>query len=115
MVAKFKIGDKVRLTGHEVAIITGKAKKPHFAYKNVLHTPNPESLKLIDRNRTRTITKIIYNPKRRRNKYFLGDNRKGKSPQLSTVPFDSTQLTLITHKRGRPRQKRQYIRHLPYS
>jgi hypothetical protein len=53
MPAKFSIGDRVRLTGHEAAIITGKANKPHFAYKNVLHTPNPESLKLIDRNRPR--------------------------------------------------------------
>ena len=115
MPSKFKVGDRVRLTGHEAKIITGKTKKPvHKHLKSgVLYSPKSEDLKLIDRNRPRTITRIKYDPKRKRNLYYLGLNRRGKSDRISAVPFDSTQLTYITHQRGRPRQKRKY-RHIKH-
>lgn len=106
MSAKFKIGDRVRLTGHETKIITGKTKKPKHSYKKggIVYTPNPEGLKLIDRNRPRTIVKIVRNKSRKRNLYYLGSYG-----QLANIPFDSTQLTTEpSPKPGRPREKRSY-------
>ncbi len=108
MPAKFRIGEKVRLTNHEVAIITGKATR--HKYKNILYTPNPENLKLIDRNRPRRIAKIVYSKRRKRNLYYLSSYG-----QLASISFDSTQLTSEPPPSpGRPRKKRKYHRKRQY-
>lgn len=110
MTAKFKQGDMVKLNHREIAILTGKAQR--HSYKNVLFTPSPEDLKLVDRRRARKIVKIVYNAKQECNYYYLGTNHRGKSDNLSAIAFRSYQLVLITkpNQRGKPRQKRKYTR-----
>lgn len=106
MAAKFKVGDKVRFTGHELKIATGKSAKPRHSYlkAGIEYAPNTNQLKIVNRNYPRTIAKITYDSKRQRALYYLRAHGR-----LATVPFDSTQLTAETApKPGRPRQKRAY-------
>ena len=111
MPSKFKIGDRVRLTGHEVKIITGKARKHSYKKAGVVYTPHPEGLRLIDRNRPRTVERIKYDPSRKRNLYFL----RSYDGRLSSVGFDSTQLTSERSPRpGRPRRKQKWHRKREY-
>lgn len=111
MTAKFKVGNLVKLNHRELATLTHNKAQRH-SYKNILFTPDPELLKLIDRRRARRIVKIVYDTQGECNLYYLGTNHRGKADSLSTIAFRSYQLNLITesHRIGRPRQKRKYTK-----
>lgn len=113
MPSKFQVGDRVRFTGHELKVLTGKSKKPAHRHlkSGVIYTPDSKDLELIDRNRPRTITKIKYDRKRRRNLYYLRSHG-----ELKNVPFDSTQLTTepAGKRGGSKRKKRPYHFHRKY-
>ena len=111
MSAKFKVGDLVKLNHRELATVTHNKAQRHY-YKDVLYTPNPETLKLIDRRRARRIVRIEYNAKQECSFYFLGSNHRGKADKLSTIAFRSYQLEAVTmpNRIGRPRQKRKYTK-----
>jgi len=108
---KFSVGDLVKLNHRELAILTGKAQR--HSYKGFVYVPNPETLKLIDRRRSRRIVRIEYNENQQCSFYFLGTNHRGKADKLSLIAFRSYQLVPITevHQIGRPRKpKRSYTR-----
>ncbi len=113
MSRKFKVGDLVKLNHRELATVTHNKARRH-SYKNTLYTPEPETLRLIDRRRARRIIKIVYDSKQECSFYFLGSNHRGKADKLSTIGFRSYQLEAVTmpNRIGRPRQKRKYTRWL---
>lgn len=109
MSAKFRIGQMVRFTDHEMKVLTGKAQKHRHLKQHIEYTPNPQDLALIKRNSFHQIKRARYSRKRQRILYRI--NAHGR---LGTVDFDSTQLTTDPlPPPGRPREKRQYrhIRH----
>jgi len=102
--AKFKIGDMVRFTNHEMKVLTGKVQKHRHLKQHIEYTPNPQDLVLIKRNGFHQIKSARYNSKRQRVLYRI--NAHGR---LGTVDFDSTQLTTEPLlPRGRSREKRPY-------
>lgn len=93
MEAKFRIGDRVRIN----------ARGNQYLYDEGI----------ITRKRTRTITRIKYSKNLEANLYYLGNNSRGNSDLLYTIPFRSYQLTLVNgtgNAIGRPKTKRKYNR-----
>ena len=111
MTAKFRIGDYVKFNHRELATIMHNKANRH-CYRDVLYAPNPETLKLVSRRRTRKIARITYSPELQANLYYLGTNHRGKADIIASLAFRSYQLEKITepNRRGRPRQKRKYTR-----
>ena len=111
--AKFKIGDLVKLNHRELATLTHNKAQRHY-YKDVLYTPSPETLKLIDRRRARRIVRIEYDEKQQCSFYYLGSNHRGKADKLSLIVFRSYQLEPVTepNRIGRPRTKRRYTKQI---
>jgi len=96
MEKKFNLGDKVRFTQRDTKILQQQFTGQH---------------------RTRTITKIIYDPEMECNWYFLGSNNKGMSGQLSVMGLRSYQLKLATNtnKIGRPRIRHNKVLETTFS
>lgn len=63
------------------------------------------------RNRYRTITEVVYCPKKQCRYFHLGDNYRGPRTHVDSYPFRSYQLdAAVAKKAGRPRLKRKYQR-----
>jgi len=111
--AKFKVGQMVKVNHRELAVLTGTAKKPVHNYRQFVYVPDSDMLKLIIRRRARRIASIRYDVKQQCSYYKLATNHRGKSDILSTIEFRSYQLVPITepNKIGRPKKaKRKYTR-----
>ena len=96
MANKFVIGDKVLIK-----------KMNERTPKYIL-----EELRL---DHPRTIIAIFYDDKAQHTRYYLGTNKRGEV-DLESMHFRATQLkSWFKGKRGRPKTKRAYTRHLSHS
>jgi len=91
---KFAIGDKVQIN-----------KVDSRTPKELL-----ESLRL---DHPRTIVATFYDDKAQHTRYYLGTNKRG-DVNLDSIHFRASQLKFwIKGDVGRPREKRNYTRHIP--
>ena len=81
---KFKLKDKVRINGRSPAWLD------------------------VNKGTARTIVAVYYNAEHKCTFYYVGFNNRGND--ISGYPFRSYMLRAITTVRGRPKQKRQYLR-----